>query len=676
MSGGFDPLVPRPIDLPTEVPLDADLTTGELAEAFDEAKIFAAPGTLTDPPDAATLDQWRAQLHAWRRGAHQRYGSPSRYGRPEAQWSSRCFTVAQVWLWDELFFDFDAQRFTPERFLADAQERFGGLDGIVLWHAYPIIGIDERNQWDFYDVPGLAEAAAALHEAGVAVFVDYNPWDTGTRRGGPDTEELAAVVRRLDADGVFLDTMKKADPEFVAALEAARPGIGLEGESKLVTERIGDHALSWAQWFADSEIPGVLRARWFERRHMQHHIRRWNRDHSAELRSAWLNGVGMMVWEVVFGVWVGWNERDSATLRRMLPVQRTMSDWLTEGEWTPLAVCEPPVFASAFTRDGVTLLTVVNISGEDVTYRASGAGSWLALHEGDGVARPGEVAVTVPAEGVAAVVQIADGATCPEEVTHLVEVLAGEPPVTDTTFPHRRARRLSPPAWSGPQAGPDVVGALRSGAVQLPAGEQVLTVRHRQRETGMYDGAPYVEEWKPLPPRLHDQRTLERAVTIGAGVHVGAREVSAADYARFLAALGETGDGDGANVGQVAPSTASETEPATGVTFARARQFAAWAGGRLPTEDEWQLAARQHGFERRSPAVWNWTESEHSDGRTRFVMLKGGAEHRSEGSDWYVDGGVQSSEFALKFLLPGLGVDASPSIGFRVCWDLAEEDTL
>ena len=165
-------------------------------------------------------------------------------------------------------------------------------------------------------------------------------------------------------------------------------------------------------------------------------------------------------------------------------------------------------------------------------------------------------------------------------------------------------------------------------------------------------------------------------MTIGAGVHVGAREVSAADYARFLAALGETGDGDGANVGQVAPSTASETEPATGVTFARAREFAAWAGGRLPTEDEWQLAARQHGFERRSPAVWNWTESEHSDGRTRFVMLKGGAEHRSEGSDWYVDGGVQSSEFALKFLLPGLGVDASPSIGFRVCWDLAEEDTL
>lgn len=685
MSGGFDPLVPRPIDLPAAVPLHTDLSAGEAAEALDGAKIFAAPGTLAEPPDEATLATWRAQLHAWRDGARERYGIPSRYDRPEAAWASHCFTVAQVWLWDELFFDFDAQRFTPEVFLADAQERFGGLDGVVLWHAYPIIGIDDRNQWDFYDVPGLAEAAGALQQAGVAVFVDYNPWDTGTRRGGPDATELAATVQRLGADGVFLDTLKKADPDFVATLEAARPGIGLEGESKLATERIADHTLSWAQWFADSEIPGVLRARWFERRHMQHHIRRWNRDHSAELRSAWLNGVGMMVWEVVFGVWVGWNDRDAATLRRMLPVQRTMHAWLTSGQWTPLAVCEPPVFGSAFTLDGLSLLTLASSGAEDVTYRASGPGTWLALHEGDGVPRPGGIEVTVPAAGVAAVVQIADGVTCPEQVAHLPQVLRGQPHVPGASFPHRRARRVSPPRWIGPAAGADMVASLREGAVPVPAGEQVLTVRFRQRETGMYEGAPYVEEWKPLPPRLHDQRTLERVVTIAPGVRVAAQEVSAADYTRFLADLDEPGGGDGTDHGEAAPSSSGTkslvdpatdpgSRPATGVTFARAQQFAAWAGGRLPTEDEWQLAARQPGFERRRPAVWNWTESARSDGRSRFVMLKGGAEHVSEGSDWYVDGGERDPEFACKFLLPGLGVDASASIGFRVCWDDPDEE--
>jgi formylglycine-generating enzyme required for sulfatase activity len=174
----------------------------------------------------------------------------------------------------------------------------------------------------------------------------------------------------------------------------------------------------------------------------------------------------------------------------------------------------------------------------------------------------------------------------------------------------------------------------------------------------MYEGAPYVDEWKPLPPRLHDQRTLERVVALPRGIRVGAFEVSAAEYAEFLAAIGER-----------MPADASPRPPATGVTFARAREFAAWAGGRLPTEDEWQLAAVEEGFGRRTPLVWNWTESEFSDGRTRFVMLKGGAGHVSEGSDWYFDGGMQDPQFSAKLLLPGLGVDASPSIGFRVCWE-------
>ncbi len=108
----------------------------------------------------------------------------------------------------------------------------------------------------------------------------------------------------------------------------------------------------------------------------------------------------------------------------------------------------------------------------------------------------------------------------------------------------------------------------------------------------------------------------------------------------------------------------------TEVDLADARAFAAWSGGRLPTEDEWQLAARHPGFTRLRPAVWNLTESEHTDGRTRFVMLKGGAEHRAEGSSWYFDGGVKPPEFSAKYLVPGSGLGRSTSIGFRVAWPL------
>ncbi len=186
----------------------------------------------------------------------------------------------------------------------------------MLWHAYPVIGIDDRNQFDYYrDVPGICELVVELQGRGLRVFVNYNPWDVGTRREPvADDLAIAELVRELGVDGVFLDTMKEAQPGLRAALDGVKAGIALEGESTLPLARTVDHHLSWAQWFADSDVPGVLRARWFEQRHMLHHTRRWNRDHTEELHSAWLNGVGILVWENVFGAWVGWSERDKGLL--------------------------------------------------------------------------------------------------------------------------------------------------------------------------------------------------------------------------------------------------------------------------------------------------------------------------------------------------------------------------
>src|SRR5918998_402852 len=93
-------------------------------------------------------------------------------------------------------------------------------------------------------------------------------------------------------------------------------------------------------------------------------------------------------------------------------------------------------------------------------------------------------------------------------------------------------------------------------------------------------------------------------------------------------------------------------------------------GARLPTEDEWQLAAGQPGFGRRRPLVWNLTESEHSDGRSRFCFLKGGAEGGAVGSPWYFDTGEREPEFSAKYLIPGSGLARSTSLGFRLAWDL------
>lgn len=671
MSYTFDPLVPRPIDRPTEVVVGP--LTAERSAALDEAKIFSGPADPADRP------AWRETLHAWRADARERHGyTGAAYARPEAAWAARCSTVAQVWLWDELLYSFEEGRFTPEVFLADARERFGGLDAVVLWHAYPVIGLDDRNQWDYYrDVPGLATLVATFHDAGLHVFVDYNPWDVGTRRGDDDLTELAAVVRELGADGVFLDTLKKAEPELVARLEAARPGIVLEGESKLPVERIEDHSSSWAQFFADSPVPGVLRAHWYERRHMQHHVRRWHRDHSEELQSAWLNGVGVMVWEVVFGVWVGWSRRDAATVRRLVTVQRAVGDLLLDGEWTPLAPLAPEaeaagVYASRWELDGVTLWTLVNRGETDYAGRVLDA---AATERANGRLVPLSDAI-VPGRGIAALLHVADGAADPAWLPGLLDTLRGMPHDADARFPHRLARRVGVSDAQFPQvthtsdtSGPD------PDAVVVPAGDYVLSVRYRARETGMYQGAPYVDEWKPLPPRLHDARTLQRDGVLATPVAVAASEVTNSQFAEFLAATGYTPAEPHRFLAHWSGgAAASGDDPVTYVDLDDARAYCAWRGGRLPTEDEWQLAGEaapsSFGVGRPGVAVWSWTESEHSDGRTRFVMLKGGSDYRAPDSDWYVEGGRHAPDYAVKLLLPGLGLARAATVGFRCAWDV------
>ena len=202
-----------------------------------------------------------------------------------------------------------------------------------------------------------------------------------------DSTAIAELVQWLRVDGVFLDTMKQAMP----GLREATAGLALEGESTLPLTRIHDHHLSWAQWFADSPVPGVIRARWFEQRHMLHHTRRWNRDHSEELRSAWLNGVGVLVWENVFGTWVGWSERDRATLRGMVEVQRRHARLLTHGEWTPLA---------AATDDLQVVGSHWRLGEEELWALAN---RYSKPYEGVIVLDSDPVPLTLPADGLAAV---------------------------------------------------------------------------------------------------------------------------------------------------------------------------------------------------------------------------------------------------------------------------------
>ena len=643
---------PRPLDRPTEVPLDpqADLSV------LDEAKIFAAPG------DPALWPAWRDQLRRWREGARGRLAySGDRYDHL----SANGFALGMASLWDEALYEHKRGAFTVDAFLSGAEREFGGFDGVLLWHAYPVVGVDTRRQFDFYrDIPELPEVVRGFQARGVRVFVSYYPWATGV--DSHSAEEVAELVSWLGADGIFLDTVKEGSAALRAALDAISPGVLVGGESRVPLARIHDQQMSWAQWFADSPVPGVLRAKWFERRHLTQHTRRWHRSHLDELHSAWLNGCGVLVWENVFGVWVGWCGKDKATLRAMRRVQRRYAEWFRSEAWTPLADHpgdDAPIYASRWEHEGSSLWTLVNkgdaYDGPWLVTTERPGHRWYELTTGVELtpvpAAGGSVVIggPMPAGGVAAVVATAQ--TVEVERAPLVD--------GDGAFPGRVAVRVQTPVVIRPNAPEDMV-ACRGGRHEF-------TVRYRLRETGLYGETPFVDEWKPaLSVRLHYTATMIRAVDLGPFA-ISAQEVTNAQYKTFIEATGYVPRRPNRFLDHWHGGPPNPAEAVTNIDLDDARAYAAWAECRLPTEDEWQFAALAGVIRRLQPLVWNLTESEYTDGRTRFTILKGGSSFRNPSSEWYFGGGEQPPDVSAKLLTLAGGLSRSPSIGFRCAVDLA-----
>lgn len=620
------------------------------------------------PADPAQRDEWVKFLHEWReqQRAELNYDD-SLYRRADFEWAQSCFSCCFIMMCDELFYDYRAGRYTLDAFLDQGERDFGGYDAFVLWQAYPRIGFDGRNQYDFYrDMPGgldaLRELSRDAHKRGIKVFLCYNPWDTDTHREGrSDIEMLAEFVGAIEADGIFLDTMDKGAPEMRARLDAIREGVVLEGEIDLPLTNIHDHHMSWAQWFVDSDAPGVLRNKWFEQRHMLHMIHRWDRDHTSELQTAWMNGVGMLVWENVFGSWVGWNARDRAILRAMLPVQRQFSTVFATGKWTPLVpTLVEGVYANQWEGDGITLWTLVNRTEQAIEGQLFAPQSEGELYDLLTGARVSAANGRIEPRGVAAFAVV----NAPDEAFRNFLAKQRDALVSqaqDTAFPALSVTlRPVTPTLPYQQVPADMAA--------VPGGNFTLDVVYRVRECGFYESASIVDVWGP---KLHETVTIQRAAALTAYA-IDRAEVTNRQYQAFLQASGyqpRSPENFLKHWVNDAPPAGQEDFPVVYVDLDDARAYAAWAGKRLPTEEEWQVALEQNRAGYGAIRVWNWTESERSDGRTRFCILKGGMDYQVTGSYWYADGGPQSPQFGAKFLLMYAGLDRCATIGFRCVVD-------
>jgi len=660
--------------------------------------------------DDPTWDEWTAWHRAMldeRASVLARAGLDSAgYTDADTAWSDTALRQLFLFMYDASFYDHEAGRYRTSSLVERWTRMFGRVDSVLLWHAYPRLGFDPRTQFDFYrQMPGgiarlRAEVTDVLHAHGMRVFVDYNPWDVG------EYEELGEIVQGLDADGVMLDTMTEVPGRLAREVALRRKGVVFAPELRPSDADLRHVRQSWAQWVdvGDGRTPSIYRHRWLVPQHVQLAIRRWDRSRRHDIAYSFFNGSGLILWDNVFGTWNPYSRQDRRLIAETAAVLDHCQDLMVRGEWLPLI----PTGVSGLDANrwnersgGRAVVTLRNRTSEVLTYRVppdAPAGLSYVAFWGDGRELVAGDAVAVEAEGVQAL--LLDHPASARRALEHFRLLSGR---ADEALPgyDERCPDPRPIAVSAGRACPAPV--TTQPMVEMPAGTFDMRIRHERRECGCYpDGATAdaVWGWFYKDVVTHDLRVLLGRFAMRA---------TAVTNAEFLEFVHDSGycphdatsflrhivrESDGSLPSRLLPEQAAL--PVTFVSLADARAYAARHGQRLPTEAEWQWAAEGAGAGNRFPwgndervfptelrpardvatatpqgvmglsgNAWELTDSERTDGHTRFVMLRGGVFLPPGESEWLVSRGARPNDSHAKYLLLSDGLDRSETISFR-----------
>jgi formylglycine-generating enzyme required for sulfatase activity len=631
------------------------------------------------------------------------------YDDPQTAWSDTQYRQLFLFMYDTSFYDRDADRYRARELVEQRIAMFGRIDSVLLWHAYPRLGFDSRTQFAFYrDMPGgvarlRSDVTDPLHARGIRVFVDYNPWDAGTY------DDLADVVADLDADGVMLDTMTQVPDALARAVERRRPGVVFAPELRPRDEDLGRVRQSWAQWYevGDASTPSIYRHRWIEPRHRQLAIRRWDTSRRNDIVYSFFNGAGLLLWDNVFGTWNPYSREDRRLLAETAAVLDSYESLFARGEWLPLvptgvAGLDANRWNEGAGGKGRAIVTLRNRTKERVHYGVPGEApdgmTYVSFWGHGGEVRAGET-IAIEAEGAQALA-LDDRAGAREALAHFRRLSAR----ADVAMPEYDERRPRPRPALGP-ARTSAKAALpgRARMITLPGGAFDMKIRHERRECGCYPlGATEDAMWGWFYKDVvaHDIRTTVRSFKMDATAvsngeflaFVHATGYRPADAERFLKHIARTEDG---LVPARLPIEQAEL-PVTFVSLADARAYAVWCGHRLPSEAEWQWAAEGAGAGHLYPwgndprtfrgelrpaldpttatpqgvmglsgNAWELTDSEHTDGHTRFLLLRGGVYLPPGESEWLPARGARPNDSHAKYLLLSDGLDRSEAISFR-----------
>jgi len=684
-----------------------------------ETKLKFEGETIDGPEQDANRADWLEEMKQWRNVERNliKYND-AEYTRPEFAWAQRNFVQPQMMVEDRYFYDVVEHKYTVDRYLDDLEKRYGGIDSVLIWAVYPNIGIDNRNQHDMLrDMPGgltgVRQMVADFHRRGVRVLFPVMPWDNGTREEGlPLWVTAARDMAQIDADGLNGDTMEGISHEYRKASDDIGHPLVLEPECAFSDQRmLAWNNMSWGYWKYHT-IPVVSRYKWVESRRMVNVCERWAKNRTDGLQSAFFNGVGYESWENIWGIWNQFTPRDAEALRRISTIERAMAEMLISPDWEPhVSTLQKGVFASRFSSQGRSLWLMVNRTGNDFH------GEQIAvLHTGDTIyydlwngielkpvldGQTARLAFEIEAKGYGAILAI-KRQQVPQEVKKLLTHMA--------TLAKTSLGTLSSEWKSLPQKIVEIpptkpARVAPEGMLLIPSSKYHFKVSGVEIEGGDGPGVDVQYPWENSPRRHHNKELDIRAF------YIDKFPVTNMQFKKFLISTAYRPKDSHNFLKDWRNNTFPdgwEDKPVTWVSIEDAREYAKWAGKRLPHEWEWQYAAQgqddrlylwgskedanripmqENGHDLREPTninafsqgaspfgvmdmvgnIWQWTD-EYQDEHTRAAIIRGGSYYRPAGSEWYFPRNTRLDKHG-KYLLMAPCKDRSGTVGFRCVVD-------
>jgi iron(II)-dependent oxidoreductase len=663
-------------------------------------------------------EAWLADITHWRNERRIRIAyDGSRYDISALKWTQSSFFQPQMMVQDRYFYDPLAHKYTVDRYLDDLEERYGGIDSVLIWPTYPNMGIDNRNQQDMIRcMPGgitaVRQMISDFHRRSVRVLFPMMMWDQGTRDPGiswPDA--IAKLMAEIGADGINGDTQDGVPLGFSLAADKTGHPLAFEPEHGPSDEALAWNVMTWGQYqfpFA----PLIDKYKWLETRHMVNISDRWNRDKTNDLQFAFFNGVGWESWENIWGIWNGITPRDAEATRRVATIERAVAPFLVSSEWEPMApMLRYGVFASRWPLGSQTVWTIVNRNEYDVD------GPQLDLARQDGMryfdlyhgvelkpenAADGRIVLSFAIEAHGYVALLATPSNPDAAMQKLMSKMKELTAKPLASYSHEwkvLPQQIVPIAASKPPSGSP------ADMVKIPEADLDFRVEGIEIEGFDDIGVDVQYPWEDSPRRFHDHPMHVKSFWIDK------YPVTNAQFKRFLDAthyhpqddLNFLRDWSNGNY-----PAGWDNKPVTWVSLEDARAYATWAGKRLPHEWEWQYAAQgtdgrlypwgnmwdpsavpipDKSRTMRGPDpvdahpkgaspfgvmdmvgnVWQWTE-EFVDEHTRGGILRGGSYYQPQGSIWYFPQAYKLNEHG-KLLLMSPSMDRSGAVGFRCVRD-------